>query len=59
MKLLKEDADFEYFKKTVSDKKEIAKEYRTDKAGLYFIRYLAHSYFKNEILPDEWRRFIE
>lgn len=29
--------------------------YRSDKAGYSFLRYLAHSYYKNELLPEEWR----
>jgi len=58
MTFLKEDADFEDFKKTIAEKKDTVKEYRTDKVGLNFIRYLAHSFFKNEILPNEWRQFM-
>lgn len=58
MTFLKEDADFEDFKRTVAEKKDVVNEFRTDKVGLDFIRYLAHSFFKNEILPNEWRQFI-
>lgn len=56
--LLKTDADFTQFKKSVIDKKEVLRSYETDTFGLSCIRYLAHSYFKNEILPEEWRALI-
>jgi hypothetical protein len=57
-KLLKDEKNFEEFKKSVLDKKEIPKIYRTDNAGFSCIRYLAHSYFKNDIFPSEWRKYI-
>jgi|SRR5690554_238884 len=59
IKLLKNEADFKEFKKSVLEKKEIPNQYETDSLGLSCIRYLAHSYFKNEILPEEWRELIE
>lgn len=59
LKLLKNEADFSEFKKSVLEKKEPINSYKTDKLGLSCIRYLAHSYFKNEILPEEWRELIE
>lgn len=59
LKLLKNEADFEEFKKSVLEKKEIPIRYETDGLGLSCVRYLAHSYFKNEILPEEWRALIE
>lgn len=59
LKLLKNDANFIEFKKSILAKKESAKQYETDKLGLSCIRYLAHSYYKNEILPEEWRLLIE
>ena len=59
LKLLKNEADFKEFKKSVLEKKEIPNQYETDNLGLSCIRYLAHSYFKNEILPEEWRELIE
>lgn len=59
LKLLKKEADFSEFKKSILEKKEPINLYKTDKLGLSCIRYLAHSYFKNEILPEEWRELIE
>lgn len=59
LKLLKNDADFNEFKKSILEKKEAPNSYETDKLGLSCIRYLAHSYFKNEILPEEWRELIK
>lgn len=59
LKLLKNEADFSEFKRLVLEKKELPKSYETDTLGLSCIRYLAHSYFKNEILPEEWRELIE
>ncbi|WP_126651537.1 hypothetical protein [Chryseobacterium aureum] len=50
--------DFDEFKKDRYSKVLPPFQYRTDKAGLSCIRYLAHSYYKNEILPEEWRRFF-
>ena len=51
-------ADFEVFKENVKHKKLPKRVYQTDKAGLPFLRILAHVYFQNEWLPDEWRGFI-
>jgi hypothetical protein len=59
LKLLKKEADFSEFKKSILEKKEPINLYKTDKLGLSCIRYLAHSYFKNEILPEEWRELID
>jgi len=50
---------FEDFIKQVTDSKIDSIEYRTDKAGFSYLRYLAHSYFKNELAPEEWRRFLD
>lgn len=47
--------DFEEFKTKVKAKIIAKPNYRTDKQGFSFLRYLTHSYFKNEILPEEWR----
>jgi hypothetical protein len=58
LKLLKNEANFSDFKKSVLEKKETPNSYKTDVLGLSCIRYLAHSYFKNEILPEEWRELI-
>lgn len=52
-------ANFNLFKKSIIGKKEEAKSYITDDLGFSCIRYLAHSYYKNEILPEEWRELIE
>ncbi len=51
--------NFETFKELVAKKEIMKREYRTDKAGFSFLRYLAHSYYKNEILPEEWRIHLE
>lgn len=59
LKLLKDESDFNEFKKITIERKEALKEYKTDKLGFSCVRYLAHSYFKNEILPEEWRKFIK
>lgn len=58
LKRLKNDGNFIEFKKSILEKRETVKSYETDKLGLSSIRYLAHSYYKNEILPDEWRVLI-
>lgn len=58
LKLLKNEANFFEFKKSILEKRENTKSYVTDNLGLSCIRYLAHSYYKNEILPDEWRELI-
>ncbi|OPB84420.1 hypothetical protein [Elizabethkingia ursingii] len=50
--------DFEEFKKERYSKVLPMLEFRTDKVGLSCIRYLAHSYYKNEILPEEWRQYF-
>lgn len=58
-KLLNNEAGFNGFKKSILEKKEPNTKYETDTLGLSCVRYLAHSYFKNEILPEEWRAIIE
>jgi hypothetical protein len=58
MKLLKTEADFTEFKKSVLEKRETPIHYQTDQLGLSCVRYLAHSYYKNEILPQEWRALM-
>ena len=57
-KLLKDQANLEKFKESILRKKAAPQMYQTDTLGLSCIRYLAHSYFKNEILPEEWRELI-
>lgn len=59
LKLLKNEANFSEFRKSVLEKKESLISFKTDVLGLSCIRYLAHSYFKNEILPEEWRNLID
>ncbi len=59
IKILKTEVSFDEFKKIVIDKKRAPNLYKTDDLGLSCIRYLAHSYFKNEILPEEWRILIK
>lgn len=58
LKLLKNDANFIEFKKSIIEKRGSSKSYATDNLGFSCIRYLAHSYYKNEILPNEWRELI-
>lgn len=58
IKKLKETRDFEAFKKSIREKISTPSEYVTDKTGYGFLRYLAHSYHKNELLPEEWRSLI-
>jgi hypothetical protein len=53
------DQDLTKFLKYILNRKESCKSYVTDDLGFSCIRYLAHSYFKNEILPEEWRNLIE
>lgn len=50
--------DFEEYKKTVKAKPFEIIDYKTDKLGFSFLRTLAHSYFKNEIFPNEWRKYF-
>jgi len=61
LQLLKNEANFINFKNSVLEKRESTSEidYKTDECSLSCIRYLAHSYHKNEILPEEWRAFID
>ncbi len=49
---------FEDFKKEVKTKELVNKTHKTDKAGFSYLRTLAHTYFKNEVFPEEWRRLI-
>lgn len=46
------------FRKNILAQKKMPRQYRTDSAGFPFLRLLAHVYYKNELLPFEWRRFI-
>ncbi|HEX5153630.1 MAG TPA: hypothetical protein VFW07_19410 [Parafilimonas sp.] len=59
LKLLKNEGNFEEFKNIVKEKIEEPPAFFTDSVGLSCIRYLAHSYYKNEILPYEWRQLIK
>lgn len=53
---LNEDMSFEDFKLEYQKRcDEFKYEYRTDKAGYYFLRYLAHIYFQIPYFPDKWR----
>lgn len=51
--------NFDDFKKVVEAKPKTPITFRTDQSGFTFLRHLAHSYFKNELLPDEWRKYIK
>lgn len=46
------------FKNIILNDKRVARIYRTDQAGYPFLRLFAHVYFKNDLLPLEWRKFI-
>lgn len=48
-------AEFSDFKDLIKKQQSHNHIYRTDKSGLSYLRYLAHSYYKNELMPDEWR----
>jgi len=49
---------FEDFVIQIKEKNSDRVEYRTDKTGFSYLRYLTHSYFKNELEPNEWRKFL-
>ena len=51
--------DLQAFKNTILTKNAQTRSYKSDVAGSYFLRLLAHIYFENEFLPDEWRQFIK
>lgn len=46
------------FKDSIANKATPLRSYRTDNTGFHFLRILAHIYFENEFLPDEWRRYL-
>lgn len=46
---------FTEFKEWIINQQVQKIEFTTDKKGFSSLRYLAHSYFKNELLPFEWR----
>ena len=50
---------FEAFRKAVAEKKLAPRQYKTDTAGFPFLRILAHAYYLNEWLPDEWRAYLK
>lgn len=50
--------DFKTFKAAINEKKLLRREYKTDAVGFPFLRILAHVYYQNEWLPDEWRTFL-
>ncbi|MDQ1771021.1 hypothetical protein GQR60_11505 [Labilibaculum sp. A4] len=53
---LNKDLSFEKFKEEFAKRKdEFQYEYRTDKAGLSFLKDLAHIYFQTPYFPDKWR----
>lgn len=54
---LHEDMSFENFKLEYEKRAdEFEYDYRTDKAGYFFLRNLAHIYFQIPYFPDKWRR---
>ncbi len=59
IKLFKDEANFKEFTEAVIKRKKSITDYKTDQLGLSCIRYLAHSYYKNEILPEEWRTLVQ
>jgi hypothetical protein len=46
---------FHEFKEWINNQQIQKTEFITDIKGFSCLRYLAHSYFKNELLPFEWR----
>ncbi|MGI9526725.1 MAG: hypothetical protein ACR2MS_06425 [Weeksellaceae bacterium] len=53
---LNEHMSFETFKLDYEKRiEEFQYDYRTDKAGYYFLRNLAHIYFQIPYFPDKWR----
>lgn len=50
---------FSLFKTGVKEKETPSPVFISDEIGFSFIRYLAHSYYKNQILPYEWRNHIK
>ncbi|MEP7108379.1 MAG: hypothetical protein ABI760_10355 [Ferruginibacter sp.] len=49
---------FDDFKADVRRKRLVLRKYKTDLAGFPFLRLPAHIYYKNELLPDEWRKYL-
>lgn len=58
-KSLLEQPNFKKFREELIAKQKPLFNYRSDRNGFGLLRYLAHSYYKNEILPEEWRIFIK
>lgn len=54
---IKLDEKFDDFSIKMKSKENNIIEYRTDKAGLGFLRYLGHIYYKTPFFVNEWRRF--
>lgn len=50
---------FEDFSKAIKAKERLDIDYRTDRAGFQFLRYLAHSYYKTPFLTNEWRKYLD
>ena len=50
--------EFKEFKDAILKKSSVPIHHKTDEAGFPFLLLLAHSFFENEFLPGEWRRFI-
>ncbi|WP_336516457.1 hypothetical protein [Pollutibacter soli] len=50
---------FSEFKAQLKSTLAPKRNYVTDRLGLFHLRLLAHIYYKNEFLPDEWRRYLD
>ncbi len=50
--------DIDDFRKGLLGDSVSQRSFRTDNAGFPFLRTLAGIFFKNEFLPDEWRRYL-
>lgn len=51
--------DFDKFKEVIKAKINIQPNFRTDNTEFSFLKTLAHSYYRNEIFPCEWRILID
>lgn len=50
--------NFADYKSNLKDTDLVHREYKTDLIGFPFLRLLAHIYFANNFLPEEWRNSV-
>lgn len=50
--------NFSDFKSSLKGMDLVQRKYKTDLAGFPFLRLLAHIYFANDFLPEEWRNSV-